>query len=89
MDGGMEGVRASPLWIRHWTKGSAHEIFVFIVYAQKRPLNAHTGVSGGARGLNFGFSFHLDPYFVYASSEGAAESMHFCKLFETCVVPSL
>ena len=27
------------------------------------------------RGLNFGLSFHLHPYFVYASSDGSGKSV--------------
>ena len=30
-------------------------------------INAHAVVSSKARILNFGLSFHLHPYFVYAS----------------------
>ena len=31
--------------------------------------NAIAEVASGARGLNFGLSIHLHPYFVYRSSE--------------------
>ena len=41
---------------------------------QKPPLNAHSDVSSRARGLNFGLSLHLHPYFVYASSEDSGET---------------
>ena len=33
-------------------------------------------MSSKARGLNFGPSLHLHPYFVDASSEGSGESAH-------------
>ena len=42
-------------------------------HARKPPLNAHVYISSRTRGLNFGQSVHLDPYFVYASSEGSGE----------------
>ena len=40
---------------------------VLIVFAQMPGINAHTGVSSGARDLIFGLSLHLRPCFVYAS----------------------
>ena len=43
-------------------------------YDQKPPLNTHADVIRGAKGLNFGLSFYLPPYFVYVSSEGSGES---------------
>ena len=51
---------------------SACECLVLVAYAQTPPLNAQADVSRGARGLNFGLSFHLNSYFVYASSEALA-----------------
>ena len=51
-----------------------HEISVLIAYAQKSPLNAR--VSNSPRGLIFGLSLHLYPYFVYANSEGSGVSVH-------------
>ena len=44
------------------------------------PLNFHTGVSRGTRGLNFGQCLHLHSYFVYASSECSGESAHMHRL---------
>ena len=44
--------------------------------AQELPLNAHADVFSGARGLNFGMSLHLNPYFGYASIEGSGEAAH-------------
>ena len=43
-------------------------IFLLLMaYAKKPPLNAHADFSHGARGLHFGMSFYLHPYFEYAS----------------------
>ena len=42
-------------------------------------LNTHADISYGARGLNYGLSLHLHPYFVRASSEGFGESGRLCK----------
>ena len=36
----------------------------------------HVEVSSRARGLLFGLSLHLYPYFAYASSEDSGESAH-------------
>ena len=44
--------------------------------AQEFPLNAHADVFSGAKGLNFGMSLHLYPYFGYASIEGSGEVAH-------------
>ena len=38
-----------------------------LLFAQKPPFNSHADVSSGAKGLNFGPSFHLHSYFAYAS----------------------
>ena len=38
-------------------------VLVLIAYAQKLLLNAFSVVSSGARGLNFGASISLFPYF--------------------------
>ena len=35
-------------------------------------INPHADVSSRARGLKFGLSLHLHPYFEYASSEACA-----------------
>ena len=64
-------------WLTHFqmkTKYQNHDILARIAYAQTPQLNAHAEVFSGARGLNFGLSLHLHPYFVYASSEGSGES---------------
>ena len=37
-------------------------------------------LSSEARGLNFGLSLHLNPNFLYASSEGSGESEHMYRL---------
>ena len=48
-----------------------------IVYAQMPLINAHADVSNGERGLDFGLSLHLHPFFVYVSSK-ALTSLHIC-----------
>ena len=53
---------------------------VRIAYAQKPHLSAHAFVSSKARNLNFGLSLHLNPNFVYASSNGSGESVHMRRL---------
>ena len=52
----------------------AQETLVLIAHAQELTLNTRAGVSGGARYLNFGMSYHLYPYFVYMSTEYIDES---------------
>ena len=42
----------------------AHEILLLTIYAQKPALNANIVVSTGARGLVYGLSLPLLPYFV-------------------------
>ena len=37
-------------------------------------------ISSKGRGLNFGLSLHLHPYFVYASSKGSGESAYKSRL---------
>ena len=39
-------------------------------------INAHADVSTKARGLKFSLRLHLQPYFVYKSSEGSSKSVH-------------
>ena len=51
-----------------------HEISVLIAYAQMPLINTHSSVSSYARGLNFGPSLHLHPYFVYVSREDFGNS---------------
>ena len=51
-----------------------------MAYAQTPLMNAHTDVFSGDRGLKFGLSLHLYPYFLYASSEGSGESAHMRRL---------
>ena len=58
----------------------AHEILVLIAYAQMSLINAHTDVSGEARGQKFGLSLQLPPCFVYAISEDSRESAHMRRL---------
>ena len=41
--------------------------------AKMPPLNIHTAVSRKARGLNFGMSLHLHPFFVNVSSQGSGK----------------
>ena len=53
------------------------EILVLIVSCANASNNqAHTDVSSKIKGLQFGLSLHLHPYFVYGSSEGSDESAH-------------
>ena len=47
---------------------AAHEILVLIAHAQSHTQNMHVQLASEARGLNFGLSLHLHPYFVHASS---------------------
>ena len=47
-----------------------------IPFAQMSLINANADVSSEARDLNFDLSFHLHPYFVYASSEDSGEPAH-------------
>ena len=49
---------------------------ILIAYAQNRPINANADVFSTARGLNFGLSLHLHPYYAHACSEGTGESAH-------------
>ena len=58
----------------------AYEILALIAYAQRRRLNDHADVSSMARGLSFGPSFYLYPYFVYASGEDSDETAHMRRL---------
>ena len=50
-----------PLQRTHWR---VHEILVLISYEQKTPINDHDSVSSEAKGINFGLSLHLHPFFV-------------------------
>ena len=60
---------------------SPSTLYLSHIYASK----VHTDVSSTARGLNFGPSLHLHPYFVYASSECSEESVH-CRLVRALAV---
>ena len=51
-----------------------------IIYVQMPLIKIHIGVSSGARGIFFGLSLHLHPYFVYASSKCSGEPVHMCGL---------
>ena len=53
---------------------------VLMENAQETSLNAHACASVRVRGLRFGLSLHLLPYYVYASSEGFGESAHMRRL---------
>ena len=52
---------------------------IWYVYEQ----NAHDDLSSGARGLNFGLSLCLHPYFVYANGQGFCETVHMRRLIST------
>ena len=58
----------------------AHDILVLITCEQIPLIYTNAEVSNGARGLNFGLSLYLHPYFMDASSEGSGESGHMCRL---------
>ena len=60
--------------------GSVHEILVLMAYAQTPLINATADISSWARGLNFGLSLHLHPFFVDSSKEGSDYSALMCKL---------
>ena len=47
---------------------------------RNNPENFHPCISSKARGLNFGLSLRLHPYFKYATSKGSVESMHIATL---------
>ena len=49
---------------------------MFIIHALKPPVNAYADIFSGARGLKFGLSLHLHPYFVYVSSKGSGGSSY-------------
>ena len=61
-------------------KEPAHGTLVPIAYAQKPRFNTHADVPSRARGLKFGLSLHLHPYFMFSSSKGSGESAHWCRL---------
>ena len=42
-----------------------------LLYVQMFLVNAHTELYSKIRGLKFGLGLHLQPYFVYARSEGS------------------
>ena len=48
--------------------------------ASSTVVNGNGDVLSQSRGLHFGLSFHLHPYFVYASSDGTVESVHMRRL---------
>ena len=58
----------------------AHEIWVIIAHAQMSLINVRADLFRGARGLVFGMSLHLQPYFAFASNEGSGESVHMHRL---------
>ena len=52
-----------------------------MAYAQTQPsLNVHVDVSNVVRDLDLSLDFHLHPYFVYVSNEGAGEPAHMRRL---------
>ena len=62
-----------------------HECLLLIAYTENPPLNVSADVSIGARGINYDKSLHLDPCFVYASSEVSGESARVCALAQARV----
>ena len=62
-----------------WYLGLEPEILMFIVYAQKPPVNVYAGVSSGNM-FNCYLGVYLHPNFVYASCEGYGENAHLCRL---------
>ena len=66
--------RCSTLTIEYWP---VDQIMVLIVYAQQPHLNAYSDTSSLDRGLNFGLSLHLHPYYVCFSIDSSSESVHF------------
>ena len=46
----------------------------------KASLQSPTYVTSGTRGLNFGPSLHLHPYFMYARSKDSGETAHMRRL---------
>ena len=53
-----------------------NKVLFLIPNMYKPPINAHVDLSSRTRGLNFGLSLCLHPYFVYASSKDFVESAH-------------
>ena len=43
-------------------------------------LSMHAKLSSGARGLMFGLSLHLDPFYVCANNKGSSKIVHSCRL---------
>ena len=70
----MEGVQANPLNPLSGVATAALEILVLIACAQKPTFDPHADLSSRVRGLNFGLSLHLYPYFMYVSSKVSGES---------------
>ena len=52
------------------------EISELVVCAQMPLIKVHADVSSVTRNQNFGLSFHLQPNFVYVSSEGSGQSAY-------------
>ena len=42
-------------------------------------IKTHAGILSKAKGLNFGPSIHLQPYFVYVNRVGSGKSAHMCR----------
>ena len=60
--------------------GLTHKILVLNAYVQKPPLDANADAPITNKGLTFGLSLHLNPYFVYASNIGSGQTVHLCRL---------
>ena len=66
----------TSVWIRRRGKTCimcepAHEILVLTGFGQnsKPPFNTRADISSRARGVKFGLSLHLHPYYVYGGSK--------------------
>ena len=81
LKGGCRGSSESTLdKMSNCWKSHVAALLVLIAYAQIFHINDHSDISRVARGLNFGLSPHLHPYFVYTSSEGSGESANLRRL---------
>ena len=58
--------------------GCLNHILIISSYAQQPSFNTHADVSSRYRGLKFGTSLHLHPFFVYASIKTSSESVFVC-----------
>ena len=60
--------------------------FWYLSCLRKTPLSDQAGVSIEARGLNFGLSVYLLPYFVYLSGKISCESARLHRLTLAIIV---